>query len=73
MAEAAGREKERDYRLVGLYVGLFVALALVGLACWRWPVAAEYWYCYRYEKTQDSKYIGKLARLGEKQRSSRVA
>jgi hypothetical protein len=51
--------------MVLAYAGLFAALALVGLACWKWPVGAERWYAYKYEKTQKAEYRGKLEKLGE--------
>jgi len=51
--------------MVLAYAGLFAALALVGLACWKWPVGAERWYAYKYEKTQKAEYRGKLEKLGQ--------
>jgi hypothetical protein len=51
--------------MVGAYVAFFAALALVALGCGKWPVFAELWYCYKYEKTQDSVWRQKLAKLGE--------
>jgi hypothetical protein len=49
-----------------LYAGLFAALALVGLGCWKWLLIQERWYCYKYEKTQDPAWRLKLEKLGEK-------